>query len=107
MYICVKMTNLFWWVAWQPKPFRPFFPHCPIFQRCQAEFVGFVRTSAFLQSDELDERLCEAGLSSWRTLTKLPEFRNPCAAARDGEAPALCGDQFWRFSVKKQLGMIF
>eukprot|EP00434_Breviolum_minutum_P014128 symbB.v1.2.012456.t2/scaffold858.1/size157433/4 len=47
----------------------------------EAEFVGFVRTSAFLQSDELDERLCEAGMSSWKTLTKLPEFRNPCVPA--------------------------
>ncbi|CAK9084544.1 unnamed protein product [Durusdinium trenchii] len=47
----------------------------------EGEFVGFVKTSAFLQSDELDERLCEAGLSSWRTLTKLPEFRNPCVPA--------------------------
>ncbi|CAJ1327076.1 unnamed protein product, partial [Effrenium voratum] len=40
------------------------------------------RTSAFLQSDELDERLCEAGLSAWKALTKLPEFRNPCVPAR-------------------------
>lgn len=73
-------------------PVRP--PHPELFLRAlhaittrarpelsEAEFVGFVRTSAFLQSDELDERLCEAGLSSWRTLTKLPEFRNPCVPA--------------------------
>lgn len=73
-------------------PVRP--PHPELFLRAlhaittrarpeltEAEFVGFVRTSAFLQSDELDERLCEAGLSSWKTLTKLPEFRNPCVPA--------------------------
>ena len=47
-----------------------------------AEFVGFVRTSAFLQSDELDERLCEASLSSWKSLTRLHDFRNPCVPAR-------------------------
>ena len=46
----------------------------------EPEFVGFVRLSAFLQSDELDARLCEAGLAAWRSLTRQPEFRNPCGS---------------------------
>mmetsp|Transcript_36503 Transcript_36503/g.84214 ORF Transcript_36503/g.84214 Transcript_36503/m.84214 type:complete len:219 (+) Transcript_36503:73-729(+) len=48
----------------------------------ESEFVGFVRTAAFLQSDELDERLCEACLSHWKVLTRLHDFRNPCVPAR-------------------------
>mmetsp|Transcript_11428 Transcript_11428/g.25467 ORF Transcript_11428/g.25467 Transcript_11428/m.25467 type:complete len:228 (-) Transcript_11428:72-755(-) len=43
------------------------------------EFVGFVQTSAFLQSDVLDARLCEAALDkdTWSVLTRLEAFRNP------------------------------
>lgn len=43
----------------------------------EAEFVGFVRVSSFLQSDELDLRLCEVGIAAWRSLTRLEDFRNP------------------------------
>eukprot|EP00747_Dinoflagellata_sp_TGD_P140810 gnl/TRDRNA2_/TRDRNA2_176047_c1_seq2.p1 gnl/TRDRNA2_/TRDRNA2_176047_c1~~gnl/TRDRNA2_/TRDRNA2_176047_c1_seq2.p1 ORF type:complete len:287 (+),score=75.63 gnl/TRDRNA2_/TRDRNA2_176047_c1_seq2:142-1002(+) len=47
----------------------------------EVEFVGFIRTSAFLQSDVLDARLCEVALASWRSLTRLPDFRNPAVPA--------------------------
>eukprot|EP00931_Biecheleriopsis_adriatica_P063251 TRINITY_DN38261_c0_g1_i1.p1 TRINITY_DN38261_c0_g1~~TRINITY_DN38261_c0_g1_i1.p1 ORF type:complete len:220 (-),score=40.00 TRINITY_DN38261_c0_g1_i1:43-702(-) len=72
----------------EPVPIEP--PHPELFLRAlhsittrarpeltDSEFVGFVRVSSFLQSSELDERLCEAALSSWHSLTRQNEFRNP------------------------------
>lgn len=84
-----------------PVPVRP--PHPELLLRAlhsittrarpevtESEFVGFVRLSAFLQSDELDARLCEAGLAAWKSLTKQPEFRNPCGAQGFGEGFVVC-----------------
>eukprot|EP00927_Polykrikos_kofoidii_P073727 TRINITY_DN69746_c0_g1_i1.p1 TRINITY_DN69746_c0_g1~~TRINITY_DN69746_c0_g1_i1.p1 ORF type:complete len:282 (-),score=51.93 TRINITY_DN69746_c0_g1_i1:98-943(-) len=82
-------------VSLPPPPPVPIQPPCPeLFLRAlhaitvgvrpefkPAEFVGFVRLAAFLQSDDLDCKLCEAALSSWRSLTSLQDFRNPTVPA--------------------------
>eukprot|EP00930_Biecheleria_cincta_P052878 TRINITY_DN38179_c0_g1_i1.p1 TRINITY_DN38179_c0_g1~~TRINITY_DN38179_c0_g1_i1.p1 ORF type:complete len:226 (-),score=50.62 TRINITY_DN38179_c0_g1_i1:2-679(-) len=72
----------------EPIPVNP--PHPELFLRAlhsittrarpeltENEFVGFVRTAAFLQSEELQARLCEASLANWRSLTRVRTFKNP------------------------------